>query len=448
MDSKESLLLPESKLWLGLTAKTWFLIFLTLFFVGQSFKYAMKVADKRSAIGRWQPQILGLDQGEDLSQKYQYPNPPIMALLLYPLAKMPPMVMALVWYYLKLAMVVLSFHWIFGLIEKNGMPFPFWAKVLAVLLVLRPITGDLQHGNVNIFILFTVVAGLHLYTVRWDLSGGICIGLAIACKVTPALFIPYFIWKRSWKMAGGIGIGVVLFLWPGVVPSIILGIDENQKQIHSWYTEMVYPFVVEGKVWSEHNNQSLPGFIYRFFTHSPSFSDYVNEVYTPLEYHNVMEVPVPMLRLILKGVLGVFVLCVILFCNTPVQNRGGWQLAAEFAIICLGMLLFSERTWKHHCVTLVLPFAVLCYYTATIVKTKTAYLLPMGTIAVATLLMTLTSTGLLDDSFAKEAQVYGCYMWAFILMLGSFFALLNKHNVKAVTNLLAPNLYTVDDKAA
>ena len=25
------------------------------------------------------------------------------------------------------------------------------------------------------------------------------------------------------------------------------------------------------------------------------------------------------------------------------------------------MLLFSERTWKHHCVTLMLPFAVLSY---------------------------------------------------------------------------------------
>src|SRR5437762_12357552 len=42
----------------------------------------------------------------------------------------------------------------------------------------------------------------------------------------------------------------------------------------------------------------------------------------------------------------------------------GWPAAAEFALIVLGMLLFSERTWKHHCVTLMLPFGVLCYYLA------------------------------------------------------------------------------------
>ena len=432
MEAKESAPVLEPKLWFGLSAKTWFLIFLTLFFIGQSIKYSMKVSEKRSAIQRWQPQILGLDTGEDLSQKYQYPNPPIMALLLYPLAKMPPMVMALLWYYMKVAMIILCFHWIFNLIEKNGMPFPLWAKALTVLLVLRPITGDLQHGNVNIFILFTVIAGLHLYTLRWDVAGGICIGLAIACKVTPALFIPYFFWKRSWNMVLGIGLGLVLFLWPGVFPSLVLGFGENQKQLYSWYTEMVYPFVVEGKVWSEHNNQSLPGLMYRIFTHSPSFSDYVEGVYTPLEYHNVLDLPVPIIRLILKASLGIFALSVAFCCRTPSNNRGGWALAAEFAIVFLGMLLFSERTWKHHCVTLILPFAVLSYFLATCLNSKTNYTLPAFTIVVATLLMTLTSTGLLEDDFAKEAQVYGCYVWAFILMMVCLFIVLYRNNNKTL----------------
>ncbi len=439
IEAKESAPVIEPKLWFGLSAKVWFLVFLTLFFVGQSIKYAMKVSEKRSAIQRWQPQILGLDSGEDLSQKYQYPNPPIMALLLYPLAKMPPMVMALLWYYMKVAMIILCFHWIFNFIEKDGMAFPLWAKALTVLLALRPITGDLQHGNVNIFILFAVIAGLHLYTLRWDVTGGICIGLAIACKVTPALFIPYFFWKRSWNMLLGIGLGLMLFLWPGVFPSLILGFDENQKQLYSWYTEMVYPFVVEGKVWSEHNNQSLPGLMYRIFTHSPSFSDYVEGVYTPLEYHNVADLPVSIIRLILKASLGVFALCVVFCCRTPSNNRGGWALSAEFAIICLGMLLFSERTWKHHCVTLVLPFAVLSYFLATCLKTKASYVLPVGTIFVATLLMTLTSTGLLEDDFAKEAQVYGCYVWAFILIMVCLFIVLYRNNKKTMTVVVASN---------
>jgi hypothetical protein len=46
--------------------------------------------------------------------------------------------------------------------------------------------------------------------------------------------------------------------------------------------------------------------------------------------------------------------------------------------------------------------------------------------------MTLTSTGLLEDDFAKEAQVYGCYVWAFILMIVCLFVVLYRNNNKAL----------------
>ena len=43
-----------------------------------------------------------------------------------------------------------------------------WAKGLAVLLSLRPIEGDLVHGNVNLLILFLIVASLYAYCRRRD----------------------------------------------------------------------------------------------------------------------------------------------------------------------------------------------------------------------------------------------------------------------------------------
>ena len=44
------------------------------------------------------------------------------------------------------------------------------------------------------------------------------------------------------------------------------------------------------------------------------------------------------------------------------RSRTGWRLTAEYSLVLVGMLLFSERTWKHHCVTLLLPFTVIVYY--------------------------------------------------------------------------------------
>ena len=90
----------------------------------------------------------------------------------------------------------------FRLAEEPGRPFPTWAKGLTVVLSLRTILSDLTHGNVNLLILFLVVTGLAAFRRGRDMIAGILLALAIACKVTPALFIPYFLWKRAWRVVG------------------------------------------------------------------------------------------------------------------------------------------------------------------------------------------------------------------------------------------------------
>src|SRR6516165_395562 len=81
-----------------------FVVLLLLFFVGLSVQYSHKVLAHRSAIVRWETQLIGLEAGEDISERYAYPNPPMMAVLLLPLAKLGqlhPLAAALVWFYLK-----------------------------------------------------------------------------------------------------------------------------------------------------------------------------------------------------------------------------------------------------------------------------------------------------------------------------------------------------------
>ena len=124
-----------------------------------------------------------------------------------------------------------------------------------------------------------------------------------------------------------------------------------------------------GEVWSERENQSLPGLLSRLLTHEPSFSKWINDVETPLAYHNFADLtPIAVKRIVQLCQFG-FLLLMVLVCRTPVRAAGtfprelrrGWRFAAEYSFILVGMLLFSERTWKHHCVTLILPFAVLGY---------------------------------------------------------------------------------------
>jgi hypothetical protein len=435
-----------------------FVFALALVFVYVSIQYIVKVSKSKSAINRWAPQIQQIEVGEDINRQYNYPNPPIMALILWPFSELithSPIAGALVWFYLKLGMAVFCLGAVFRLVESADRPFPPWAKALTVVLSIRPILGDLSHGNVNIFILFLVVGSLIAFSRGRDLIAGTLLALAIACKVTPALFVAYFVWKRAWKVLAGTAIGLVAFFL--IIPSLVLGWELNWRSLMSWIDVMILPFVTGGFVTPEHNNQSLPGLIARLLTVAPSYSTYIGGEYFPMRYDNIADIGPHAAGLLVKGFMALFALMVIWTCRAPIAEPGrpvrdvrrGWRLTAEYSLICLGMLLFSERTWKHHCVTLLLPFAVLCYGLAGVEWSKRQRRFFLGVMAGAIVLMTTTSTGIFNerfnkvadqvetasvvlgpaglaaatqgglftDSIAKEAQLYGAYVWAFLLLI-------------------------------
>src|SRR2546423_12592432 len=57
----------------------WLLLALLLFFVVLSVQVALKAAKGGQAIERWRNQIQALSDGENIYERYNYPNPPIMA---------------------------------------------------------------------------------------------------------------------------------------------------------------------------------------------------------------------------------------------------------------------------------------------------------------------------------------------------------------------------------
>jgi hypothetical protein len=425
----------------------WFVLSLLVLFVALSIQYSIKASGSggrsgRSAILRWRDQLQHLAD-EDIYERYTYPNPPIMALLLEPLAHLPPLAGSLCWFYLKLAMTVIAVLWVFRIVEDPGRPFPAWAKALTVLLSLRPITGDLSHGNVNLFILFLLVGALYAYHRKRDLMCGLTLALAIACKVTPALFIPYFLWKRAWRSLAGCAAGLVLFFV--IVPGLFLGEVRNLDLLGSWVKQMVTPYVVSGTVTSEHPNQSLPGVIFRLGTHSPS---YLDEKGAPLHYDNWFALDPRTAAWVVKGCMALFAGFVIWSCRAPTAPRGGWRLSAEFALVVVGMLLFSERTWKHHCVTLLVPFAVLSYYLA--VRRPGRFLrgyLIASLVAVLLLMTSTGTTGLFEpfDEIAKRAQVYGAYTWANLVLMAALIAVLRQKSQDAILAHSPPDNESVID---
>lgn len=402
----------------------------------------------KTAFLRWRDQIQDLREGRNIYEGNSYPNPPIMPLILGPLAELPPMVGVMAWFLLKVVMVVLSVVWVVRLTTPlGGPPIPDWAIGGAIILSLHPLLGDLSHGNVNIFIGVVVFAALEAYRRGWDLLAGLILALAVACKITPALFIPYFGWKwlqagitrptgdtassmlRSGKILAGGAAG--LLLWFFLVPAAFLGWNHNLELLSTWYDHMARPFLVEGKVTPERANQSIPGLVHRLLTEQPSDIDYDEDGRPyPKEFHNLTDIGPEAARWVIRGAQAIFMLTIVTLAWTPIvgprAQRQGPRLAAEFGLVMLGMLLLSERTWKHHATTLILPYMVLFAVWSLGIVTGNARRIVMGIIA-ATVVLTL-GPSLLPDGPQDLALIHGTYTVAFLLLaVGMGVVLANKN---------------------
>ncbi|MBY0459431.1 MAG: DUF2029 domain-containing protein, partial [Gemmataceae bacterium] len=302
-------------------------------------KYAAKIAkpgdtgqQTRSAFLRWRELVNGVFAGENIYVgRNEYPNPPVMAVILRPFAALPPVAGALAWFWAKVLLAALAAVWTFRLVTER-QPAPArspqggggvgrdLARAAAVVLCLPPLLGDLSHNNVNIFILFLVAGCLEAFRRRLDTLAGLTLALAVACKLTPALFVAYFAWKRCWRLLAAALVGLVL--WLAVVPVAIFGPDRTQELMSGWYSLMVERPLLKGEITTEHPNQAVTGFVYRLFTHSPSYVVYPDNIPTPAEYHNLTDIGRPAAWVVVKLLTALFALAVVGLCWARVRSPG------------------------------------------------------------------------------------------------------------------------------
>ena len=234
---------------------------------------------------------------------------------------------------------------------------PPWAVLIVVLLCARPLISDLQHGNVNIIVMFLVVSGLWALTKGRPLLAGAAIGLSIAVKVTPGLFLPYLAYKRRWRALMGCGLGIALSV---LLPTLVLGLKGNYNQHCNWYDFMIKPYATKGAVaYQGHINQSLSALSMRLFTETDG-------VYKPRilggEIGDNWKINLMSLdHLLVTSVTRVFMLAIlawgIFVCRTRWLDARDWRLPCEFSLVFIAMLMLSAWTCKHHFVTIVLPIA-------------------------------------------------------------------------------------------
>ncbi|HEV3163143.1 MAG TPA: glycosyltransferase family 87 protein, partial [Isosphaeraceae bacterium] len=313
--------------------------------------YVDKAAADRSAFVRWRHQVLQLWQGENIYNEMMFPNPPIMPITLYPLMILPPVVGAALWFAIKVVMCAVSIVLCFRMAVPEGRSMEPWAEGLILLFSLRPILSDLHHGNINLMILFLIVTTLYAWRNGYDVLAGLLLSLAISDKVTPALFIPYFMYKGSWRTVVATFLGLGIFLL--VVPSLVLGVQFNAECLAMWWHRILSPFLVHGVKSEQEVNQSMVGVLTRLLTQG----EISTGRYGLHRRVNLVAWDPHVVDRLIKGLSVGLVGLLAFLCRTRTKHRDDPRMLGEFALVVLTMLFVSERSWKHHFVTLLFPYA-------------------------------------------------------------------------------------------
>ncbi len=291
--------------------------------------------------------------------------PPFFGLLFAPLVPLPTIIGASLWFWLSLGLAVGAAY--LCAVTVGGPENARRDKVLIVLpLVLTAgiIGSNLETAQVNTVTLVVVCLALYAVRKRADLAAGGLLGLATALKLTPGLFVLYFLYKRAYRVVLGAGLAVIVCWF--LIPPLVFGPANFVEIMVGWY-DIVSGFIAEGTLAEglqgfRDTNQSLAAAFHRYFTEVPARWDRggVGSFYV-----NLFSMSLGTADRLIKAMVLAILIFLAAVCRTPLGHRDRPVLALEYSLIWIATLFVSPISWINHYVFLLFPYAAAVYYVRT-----------------------------------------------------------------------------------
>jgi alpha-1,2-mannosyltransferase len=379
----------------------------------------------RCALLKWRTEIEALPTGGTLyelpaeSEREPFPTLPFTALALTPFLGLGDLPGAFAWAAFKLG---LAWWCVLTAMEfAAGRPrdYPAWAAFIVLCLSVRVFASDVAHGNVNLPIAGVLVASAVAWCRGRDLQAGLWIGLGAVLKVTPLLFVLYFVRKRSPRALAGVALGIALFAF--VVPGAVLGWEHNLELSRTWWTQTARPYLVGSKVGlmqSEHINQSLLGVIARLATSAVSIP--AQPPQWPADVRvNLLELSPAGLVFVHRAACALVLIVLVWCCRAPRSTRASAVTLGEWAVVALAMLMLSERSWKQHYVTLFLPVVFLAWHALRPGSPESWRRVAWSALIASAALHGLSGSGVLGSRTSDLAEAYGAFLWGGVALLAA-----------------------------
>jgi hypothetical protein len=296
--------------------------------------------------------------GDGLAGLPHYRYPPAFAVLIAPLCALGLGPFYFLWYAINVGLFGLLFLLTRSICFPQGQPPPPWYPWLPALLVAPFAVDNLVLGQTNILITVLVYwALLEDSRGRWWRSG-IPLGAAIAIKAFPAPLVVYLLYRGRLRASLAAVLSCAFFLL--VLPALVRGPQRNLREVEDWRRRVVAPYLSRGEAgdWGQHaldfRNQSLSAVAGRYLTHVDA--QVMAKRGRPI-FINVADLAPGQ---VYAAVLGLFAAMSVGFAVAcgPRGPLTQTQLAAEYALASLLLLLVSAVSWTYFFVMLLLPVTV------------------------------------------------------------------------------------------
>ncbi len=401
----------------------------------------------RQPLIKWQPAFEALAAGKSpyspadaAGEGEGFPGPPFAALVLRPFLAFGEVGGSLAFAAVKLALILWMLRACMALARAPGEaqaveldaltapPVPPWAWTLLIALAFRVLLSDVVHGNTNVLVAATIVAAAVAWRARLDALSGLLIGIGVALKLTPLIFVVFFLAKRS--RDGLLGLFSGLLLFGLALPGATLGFAWHLELLGDYWSQMVAPFATlqgPGPMQANQLNQSLTGVATRLLTDQPAIEPRAG-VWPDGHAVTLLRLQGNQVLWIVRALSLVLVAIAAWACSRSADRT---RTGLEFGALAMVMLLVSERSWKHHYVPVVLPLAALAWLAlSTTGPARRNAAIGLGAWA---LCAGATGSGILGDRGSDLAEAYGAFViGALVLFAVSCRALLREPDAPAV----------------
>jgi len=281
-----------------------------------------------------------------------YIYPPVVAVLLRPLALIPFAAARLIWYALNLALVPATL-----LLVCRSMRIARGINVAALslaALVFPPTYDTLLFGQINILLLFLIVVALYCITLppttARELLAGVALGLAVSIKLFPLVFAIMLLTR--WRFTALVSMLVAIGGFA------LLGIALGGGWENSWlYLRQVLPGIAGSTAFPV--NQSAQAVIARLFAvNTFRFPVLTAENYVIVTVNPAIDAPSlgVALSYLVRGSVGIATAAALIrLYHVPRKDAA----PLDAALLATMFLLVNPIAWDYYAVLMLLPFAVL-----------------------------------------------------------------------------------------